>query len=146
MPIDWKEYITSCSEEVDHDVLHVVISATKIQEEGSLPWVLAFADLPELSESDYSDESLTHVDMLNSQLKDPTISRVIQLKKARQKLSVTQAKRETQTEQRLLYEWDKLTVGKDGVLYRNTSTEHQIVLPLRLRRVVYKHLHDNMGH
>ena len=146
MPIDWEEYVTSCSEEVDHDVLQAVISATKIQEKGSLPWVAAFADLPELPVSDCTDKPLTRVNLLNSQLKDPTINRVIQLKKDGQKLSVSRVKQETKTVQRLLYEWDKLAVGKDGVLYRNTATEHQIVLPLGLRRVVYKHLHDDMGH
>ena len=47
---------------------------------------------------------------------------------------------------RLQFEWDKLTLGSDNVLYRKTSTNAQVVLPQQLRRIIFKELHEDMGH
>ncbi|XP_078028971.1 G2/M phase-specific E3 ubiquitin-protein ligase-like [Epinephelus lanceolatus] len=46
---------------------------------------------------------------------------------------------------RLLYEWNKLEVD-EGVLYRQTETHKQLVLPEKLKPRVLETLHNDMGH
>ena len=43
-------------------------------------------------------------------------------------------------------DWDKLHIDSDGVLRRKTSEHDQIVLPTKYRTLVYRELHDEMGH
>ena len=48
--------------------------------------------------------------------------------------------------QSLLREWSKLVVGEDGILRRRSGPNIQIVLPQKFHRMVYKELHEEMGH
>jgi len=43
-------------------------------------------------------------------------------------------------------EKNKLCVGEDGVLYMKTKTRHQLVLPKTFSQLVYKELHEEIGH
>lgn len=45
---------------------------------------------------------------------------------------------------RLLFEWNKLEVD-NGILYR-TGQHRQLVLPEKLKLVVLRSLHNEMGH
>ena len=41
---------------------------------------------------------------------------------------------------------EKLEQAADGVLYRKTRRGRQLVLPSKYHRMVYKHLHKDLGH
>ena len=43
-------------------------------------------------------------------------------------------------------EWNKLHVGKDGVLHCQSGPYTQLVLPRKYEYLVYKELHREMGH
>ena len=45
----------------------------------------------------------------------------------------------------LFRQWQKLSVV-DGILTRNLSDRHQIVIPESLHQLVYTELHEKMGH
>lgn len=45
----------------------------------------------------------------------------------------------------LLGEWPKLELDKNGLLWRRTS-ERQLVVPESMKPLVYKYLHEEMGH
>ena len=45
-----------------------------------------------------------------------------------------------------MYEFDNLFLSKDGLLCRRIGNHEQVVLPQSLRRLVYRELHENMGH
>ncbi len=47
---------------------------------------------------------------------------------------------------KLSYEFKKLKLGTDNILRRQTGINLQIILPTKLRQLVYKHLHEDMGH
>ncbi len=53
---------------------------------------------------------------------------------------------ETRELRLLMYEWPKLELGGDGLLRWKTRERNQIVLPAKLRHLVYQHLHVEMGH
>ena len=46
----------------------------------------------------------------------------------------------------LMHEWKKVEQAADGILYRKTGRGRQLVLPSRYHRMVYKHLHEDLGH
>ena len=46
----------------------------------------------------------------------------------------------------ILREWKKLEIDDNGILRRKTSTQYQLVLPEKYQQMVYKELHQNMGH
>ena len=74
------------------------------------------------------------------------ISRVVHLIKTGKRPSVRETKGESRDVKLLLFEWDKLTLGSDNVLYRKTSTNAQVALPRQLRGIIFKELHEDMGH
>ncbi|XP_070556581.1 protein NYNRIN-like [Ptychodera flava] len=43
-------------------------------------------------------------------------------------------------------EWNTLIIDKDGILHRKTATRLQLILPQQYRPLVYKELHEDMGH
>ena len=45
-----------------------------------------------------------------------------------------------------MHEWHKMIVGKDGILYRKTPKQMQLVLPSQYHQLVYEHLHEEMEH
>ena len=47
---------------------------------------------------------------------------------------------------KLLREWPKLEIGSDGLLRRKCGQKLQLVLPKQFHRLVYKELHQEMGH
>ncbi len=80
-----------------------------------------------------------------AQQEDPAIKEVVSLKlqnwtpNGRDKINMW---KETK---RLLYEWNKLVVD-NGILYRQTGQNRQLVLPEKFKPMVLKTLHNDMGH
>ncbi len=46
----------------------------------------------------------------------------------------------------LVRERHKLHLGDDGLLYRETASRSQLLLPQKYHQLVYKELHEEMGH
>jgi hypothetical protein len=78
-------------------------------------------------------------EMLEAQKGDPTIGRVLTMK--------TEGRRPVGQEVRpLLRHWQKLHIGEDGLLRRHTGSNKQLILPRKYNRLIYKELHQEMGH
>jgi len=70
---------------------------------------------------------------------------VIKLKESSWIPNSTEKKVMTRGTRRLFQEWNKLVV-EDGILYRQSGNRKQLVLPEKLKPLVLKNLHNNMGH
>ena len=80
---------------------------------------------------------------MKAQREDPHIERVLKFIKTNHKPTVAEKYKEPPLARKLLNEWYKLHVNrKSGLLYRN----QQVVLPQKFRRIVYRELHEEMGH
>ena len=88
--------------------------------------------------------SLTN--LLQAQKEDSTIGRVLAYKEQGGRPTKQDRHGESPAVRSLMHEWHKLIVGKDGILYRKTPKQMQLVLPTQYHRLVYKHLHEEMGH
>ena len=88
---------------------------------------------------------LTPVDIKHAQEKDPSISVILEKKRANQGFSADEKKTLSVASRHLLSEWKRLSLI-DGILYRKSGVYEQLVLPSGLKRLVYTQLHDEMGH
>ena len=86
------------------------------------------------------------IDLLQAQLDDESIQRVIELKKSNSKPDSQERSLESKETRLLLYEWDKLKFSPDGILMRQCVNKSQVILPSALRPLVLRELHNNMGH
>ena len=139
MPVNVDGCINECTEEITTAVYAATSSAASVQNDH--PWVFALSTSDEnvrlqanehLKPASFARFDLT--DLKNAQLQDPSISsnkeRIV-------------ASRSTKI---LLQDWDKLHIDSNGVLRRKTSEYDQIVLPKKFHTLVYRELHDEMGH
>ncbi len=145
-PPDIQEYMNSCSAKISPDVIQATISGVKAQEAGDVVWITAVTTDEKELHKDAAQTStckLNVVDIVKAQHEDSTITRVLQLLKTNQKPSVTELRQETPQVRKYLRKWHQLHVNKkSGILYYN----EQLVLPQKFRRLVYKELHEEMGH
>ena len=81
----------------------------------------------------------------HAQEQDPVVSRVIDLVRTKKRPTRQQRKREREPQEviQLLNHWSRLDLN---VLVRRSKSNSQIVLPRSLRSLVYRELHDNLGH
>lgn len=146
-PIPFLDHVGEHTETVSPEIVSAVWKGSKAVQDDDVPWAAALQlnskDDEEVSVGDAS--TVTPENIKIAQHEDAAIKEVISLKlkgwipNAEDKRLM---KRETR---RLLYEWTKLDVV-DGILYRQTGQHKQLVLPQKLKPVVLKNLHDDMGH
>lgn len=84
--------------------------------------------------------------ILEAQRADPSVGRVLAYKLDEQRPTVRELRRELPSTRALLREWHKLEVGEDGLPWRKSGKNLQLVLPKRFHPLVYKELHQEMGH
>ena len=113
-------------------------------------WISSVTDslsvIEESSLRDTSGKRLTTADLRVAQQSDLDISRVVDLKRRGQRPSRYRLRNETRMTRALLKEWTKLEIGTDGLLRRRTTNYFQLVLPTTKRSLVYRELHQEMGH
>ena len=138
----------SCTEKVNPESFHSSISVVQALSNGDNVWIAALTDKEEeLHRVDTlcqaSRNQVRVVDLAKAQSEDPHIGRVLKLIRAKHKLTVAEKHKESPLVRKLLNEWHKLHVNrKSGLLYRN----HQVVLPQKFCRTIYRELHEEMVH
>ena len=151
MPVNVDECINECTEEITTAVYAATTSAASVQDDH--PWVFALSTSDEnvrlqanehLKPASVARFDLT--DLKNAQLQDPSISSVIRLKEIGSKPSNKERSVVPRTTKILLRDWDKLHIDSNGVLRCETSKYDQIVLPTKFHTLVYRELHDEVGH
>ena len=140
------KYMEECTEEVDGKVLTTVITATQQAHDPVTAWLSSLTVAMDMGTESSGLQTVTSKNLVAAQKQDPTISRILYFKNIGKPPGGTQRQSETSSVRQMLHEWQKLQLGEDGILYRKSSLRNQIVLPARYRQLVYKKLHDEMGH
>lgn len=149
MPPDINSYMETCTETTSQDVLQAVVSSVKLQEQGKVNWVSALTSDSALLSSDTPEvdgSRMPKIDIKQAQINDKTVGRVRHLIQCGQRPTTSERKKETLDTQLLLHEWERLFLDKEGILRRNKGPVSQIVLPKKFHLLVYRELHENMGH
>ena len=105
--------------------------------------------LAEIEMQFYNDKDMQVVDidsLRKYQEEDPCISKVLSFIKDNKRPTRNQRKGLDRETTYILHQWNRLIVTEDGILLRELMNHKQIVLPKKLRQLVYTELHEKMGH
>ena len=80
------------------------------------------------------------------QLNDRIISPIFEAVSSQNRPSFKDQKSMCRKSKVILNYWQYLKINSQGILVKQINTTEQIVLPLKYRNIVYKELHENMGH
>ena len=151
LPLDPSEYMESCTAEMERDAICATIQAVIHQGEDTTPWVAAVSariDIvhTEPAVTDLVFRQLAPEEIQRAQREDPDIARILAYKKRGYPPSGGERKNETRTTSCYLRAWNKLHISADGILWRQTKSRLQLVLPTKFKQLVYQELHIEMGH
>ena len=151
MPKDIASIIEECTEEVSPAEIYSTLTPASAHARGSLNWITAITTDSEVMDGFLSAtvENVKPMDkqhLAQAQKDDPIIGRVLAYKCQGEELTAADRHAEHPKVRVLMREWKKLEQAADGILYRKTKKGRQLVLPSRYHRMVYKHLHEDLGH
>lgn len=148
MPLDVERYMQTCSQEVQPETLSSVISALSVQLEEREPWLCPVTIQTAIAQQ--NDEPLVDpVEMIPpsalrvAQEEDPVIRQVRQYVARDQWPKVRKVHSEIAAFAR---EKSRLILDNDGVLLRKTATRSQLIIPKKFHPLLYRELHEEMGH
>ena len=151
LPLDPCEYMEDCTAEMEKDAICATIQAVIHQEEDATTWVVAVSASvsivrAEPAVTDLVFRQLTLEEIQRAQREDPDISRILVYKKQGYPPSGGERKNETRTASCYLRAWNKLHISAGGILWHQTKSRLQLVLPTKFKQLVYQELHIEMGH
>lgn len=142
--------IQECTEECEPEVMDSMCKALTSSQTGEINWISAVTCnvdvLPQDGGAVPPTQPLSAQDIKAQQNNDPVIQRVSNLKRKYSHLKYRDKAAENQPVRALLREWPKLQFDDDGLLWRRTNDRMQLVVPESMKPLVYKYLHEEMGH
>ena len=150
MPLDFGEYMKTCTEEVGTDENQAIACSAQVQADGGSTWITTLTDNPAVLTSDPTLLKQSHlpqiqqVDNAAAQRQDRVIGRVLSYSKSGKRPTSTATSADLPATKQLLFEWKKLEVGSDNILRHISGPYKQIVLPRKFHQLVYKELHEEM--
>lgn len=147
MPLDINNLINQCTEEIIPDMVSATLQGVAVaQEETWMSPIAVNALQIQVNTTQPSIQTIPREDIRRAQENDPVIGRVLQYLLREQRPSEEERRREHGDVVVLLREWERLCIEPDGTLFRKTASRSQLVLPKEYRPLVYKELHQEMGH
>lgn len=151
-PLDIEWYVASCSGEMSVDAVRATWEGSQVANKKDVAWIATLitaqnSDINTCLESSHHGllSTIHHSELQRAQKEDPAIGDIFKLKENNQTLT-SEVRRGLQgPAKKLLHEWQKLHI-ENGLLYRRTTHQKQLVLPAEFKKKVLKHLHDDMGH
>lgn len=150
MPMEIEQLDTRFINTTSRDEVNATLVGVTALGTGDTTWLASVTNRVELLDQpsliDGDGNRITTSDLKLAQQSDPAINRVLELKCTGQRPSRRRITGEPRSTRVLLREWTKLEVDNDGLLRRRTKNHVQLVLPRCKRPLVYKELHQEMGH
>ena len=152
MPLDFDAYMKACTEEVSPGAIHAIACSTQLQDDDKTNWVTALTDDPSVLTLDSvpmqkpTTPQIRQLDIATAQRQDKAIGPVMAYLESGKRPTSKQTEKDLPATKQLFYDWKKLKIGTDGILRWLTGSYKQIVLPKHFHRLVYRELHEEMGH
>lgn len=150
MPLDMEEYRCAYSQEMEPEVITSVAQAIQLAFHEPEPWMCpatinTICTNVEFEQITSPVAEIPVAELRKAQGDDPVIGKVRKYVMEGQwpHLSGMNWRDGTSV---LARERRKLYVSKDGILYRKSATRTQLVLPTVFHQLVYRELHEEMGH
>lgn len=145
-PLQLQDHLKEYTEIMPPEVVSAVWQGGEAVKNQDVPWAAALQ-----LQSDDQDELLVSVPLITpediraAQKEDISICEVMRLKKVCWNPNDKDKRQMGRETRRLVHEWNRLKID-NGILYRQTETRKQLVLPVKLKSFVLKQLHNDMGH
>ena len=150
MPLEMEQFMQACSKEVEPDVLATLTQAIHSEFQKREPWMCPLTIATACAEAESEQETsavatIPEQDLRRAQEEDPVLGKV-------REFIITKRWPRTKSRDRrddftvLLKERKRLYVDNSGVMHRKTATGAQLLLPKKFQTLVFKELHEEMGH
>lgn len=150
MPLDMEQYIHTCSQEMGPEVITTVTQTLHLESQEREPWMCPATITAACT--DVEQERITSPvaeipieNLKKAQEEDPVIGKVREYIITGQWPHLKGRDRRDDTCV-LVRERNKLFVNEDGILYRKSVARAQLVLPAAFHQLIYRELHEEMGH
>ncbi|KAL2097877.1 hypothetical protein ACEWY4_007084 [Coilia grayii] len=146
-PLKLQDHLDEHTQSLSPETVSAVWQGSRAVKDDDVP-VAAVLQLSHDSKMDVPINNVASVTPENlklAQYEDPAIKNMLLRKQSGWIPNHKDKELMTPEERRLLYEWNKLSVENE-ILYRTSGKYRQLVLPRKLKTVVLKSLHDEMGH
>lgn len=148
MPLDMEQYMQTCTEAVAPEVISSVTQALAIQTYESEPWLCPLTISTVLAEEN-EEVSMSGLELPKAYLKkaqeeDSVIGEVLEYVHSNH--WPKGGKRVNKDIAALVRERQEMQLDDEGLLYRKTANRSQLLLPKKFHGLVYKELHEDMGH
>ena len=140
------ELMTSCTEHIPASDISAMVSGVSVQSNNDETWFTWLAQVEAQLGNNSTEDILSLSEIKSAQRNDLAINRIIQLKKQNQRLGTKERKQENEWTRCLLNQWNRLYLDENEILRRKFRDQSQLVLPANLRSLIYRELHDKMGH
>ena len=157
LPLAIDEYQEQCKEKITMNMFEQMVASVQVKEDKD---ERATEDDPSGTSSDeyspylYAVEMAVleksgsmlenpQIDVKNDQRSDPYIAPIIEVMEEDKVLDRSEL---SETSKLLWKERKRLSIDADGVLRRKSGSVSQLVLPLKHRDLIYKALHNDLGH
>ena len=148
MPLDMEQYMLTCTQAVLPEVMNSMTQAVAIQSQESEPWLCPVTISTAIAEDDdglTSVGEISKTELREAQKEDPVIGPVLKYMASKQWPKCGKQPQSNKVAG-LARQKHKLHLSDDGLLYRETTNRLQLLLPQKYHRLVYKELHEDMGH
>lgn len=139
--------MSTCTQVVQPDVINSVTQAVMVSQ-GSDPWLCPVTIATALEEESNEVTSLGKIPktvLREAQKEDPVIGVVFKYVTSKQWPKCGKYPQNHKIAA-LVRERHKLHLSDDGLLYRQTASRSQLLLPQKYHQLDYKELHEEMGH
>ncbi len=149
IPIE--KVMADCTETTTQDIIQCATNASITTSENEYTWITALTtdenvlnyDLDQIKQLDFNQISTS--DFREAQENDTTIHRVIEYKSRGRFPSKEERGNEPHNVKLLMREWNNLRL-ENGILKRKKGTYNQLVVPRKFHQIVFRELHEEMGH
>lgn len=149
MPLDMEQYMGTCSQEMEPEVITTVTQALQLESHEHQPWMcpatISTACDVEQERITSPVAELSTEKLKKAQEDDPVIGKVREYVITGQWPHLRERDRRDDTSI-LMRERNKLYVNENGILYRKSVGRAQLVLPTTFHPLIYKELHEELGH
>lgn len=146
IPLDMEQYMHTCSQEMEPEVITAVTQALQLDSHKCQPWLC-----PVTITAVCADDEQERVTSPVAEISMETLRRAQEedavIGKVREYVMTGQWPRLGGRDRRddisiLVRDRNKLYVNEDGILYRKSASRAQLVLPKTFHQLIYRELHD----
>lgn len=151
MPLDMEQYMQTCTQTVALEVINSVTQSLAIQMRESEPWLCPLTISTVLAQEN-EEVSMSGLELTKTYLKQAQEEDLVIGEVRKYVISNHWPKGGRRADDKdiaaLVREKQKLHIDDDddGLLYRKTAIRSQLLLPKKFHELVYKELHEDMGH